>query len=671
MLPESLRVARGLRKTAIVAGTSAATFALDFACLVVSRPPGGVAAIWPSDGLALGLMLTSRLQAPRAILAASFAGVVAANLAWGDTLPSALLLAAANTVGVLLVYAAMRAAAGWPDLGRARDLVLMLLLSAVAAALSAGIASAWLAATSGADPSSIFGAWLLPDLLGYAIVAPLAHALLASGRPLPPDRRWPTAAALGGFCLLTLAVFVQREYPLLFLVPLGLFVVAYVADLRWAALAVMLTALTAVSASALHRGPVALMVGPPALKLLMLQLFLASQTIAILPISAAMAERRELSVSLARARAAAEAAAVERSAMLADLSHELRTPLASVLGFAGLLRDTPELSAEARRLANGVAVAGEGLLAAIENVLTFSALEAAPAPQLRPVSPKALAEDALLLFRAEAEAKGLTLAAEAMDGAPPQAILDSGRVRQVLLNLVSNAVKYTETGGVRISVAPAEPGLLRFEVFDTGPGLRPDQAGKVFERFSRLDGGEARPRGAGLGLAITKALVEGMGGTIGVRGAPGGGGCFWFTAPARPIAPAAEDARRALIADDMEISRELMRRSLEPLGFRIAEAAEGETAAQLAAGEAFDLVVLDIDMPVLDGIAAAGRVRAESSASQAAMMLAVSAQPLTPALSARLSGAGFDGFLPKPFTRSGFAELISARWPDAAGTQPV
>jgi signal transduction histidine kinase/CheY-like chemotaxis protein len=663
---ESDRASARLRKTSIFAGVGAATFALDFACLLLSRPQGGVAAIWPSDGLALGLMLAAGPNGPWSVLAASFAGVVAADLAWGDSLSNALILAAANLIGVVFTFVAMRAVSRRPDLRRARDLVLLLLLGSVAATLSAGIASAWLAASAGADAPAIFRSWLLPDLLGYAIVAPLAHALMVRKPPLSSGHSWRGAAALGAFCILTLAVFGQRQYPLLFLVPLGLFVVAYFAELQGSVLAVMLTAVTAVGASALHRGPIALVVGPPSLQLLILQVFLASLTVAILPISAAMAERRELAASLAAARAAAEAAAIERSAMLADLSHELRTPLASVLGFASLLRDTPELTGEARRLAEGVTIAGEGLLAAIENVLTFSTLESGAAAQLRATSPIALADDVLLLFRAEADAKALTLSVEALPAMPDEAILDAGRLRQILLNLVGNAVKYTVTGGVTITIGPAAAGGLRFEVLDTGPGLPREQVGRIFERFSRLDDGATPQRGAGLGLAIAKALVEGAGGEIGVRTPSCGGCCFWFTTPTSEAETVRDESRRALIADDVAVGRELMRRSLEPLGFRIAEAVSGEAAARRAVSEAFDLVMLDLDTPTSDGVAAAGQVRADASASRGAMMLAVSARPLTPALSARLTGAGFNGFLPKPFTASSLAQLVAARWPEAA-----
>ena len=813
MTVESIRASARLRKMLLVTAIAAATFALDLACLMLSRPQGGVAAIWPSDGLALGLMLSGLPAAPGAILAASFLGVAASDLAWGDTLLNSVALAGANVIGVWLAHAAIRAATARPDLKRARHLILLIALSGVAATLSAGLASAWLAVAAGADATAIFQGWLLPDLLGYVIVAPLVHALLAPGSTSASARHGREAAALGAFGLLALAVFMQSQYPLLFLVPLGLFVVAYVAELRGAAAAVMLTAVIAVTASALHRGPIALIAGGAGERLLMLQLFLASQTIAILPISAAMAERRELAISLAQARdlaraearraseavrvasmaeeigrvghwrvsagdahaymsptlcellgvtqedphgatsafarylpddreiiqaslmavaedgaprvlecrlgapeprylqlhfaaergedgeliavfgmvrdittaklaelalhearEAAETAARERSAMLADLSHELRTPLASVLGFAGLLRDTPELGPEARRLADGVTVASEGLLAAIENVLTFSTLENAPAPQLRLASPAALAEDALLLFRAEADAKGLTLSAAAHPGVPAAALLDAGRVRQVLLNLVGNAIKYTEAGGVRVALSRQGDGELLFEVFDTGPGLPTDQADALFKRFSRLDPGEGRPPGAGLGLAITKALVEGMGGRIGVRGGTEPGSCFWFTAPSRATAPAVsckDGGPLALIADDVEISRELMRRGLEPLGFRVAEASNGETAAAQAARRRFDLVVLDIDMPVLDGVAAAERIRASASASHDAMLLAVSAQPLTEAFSARLKGVGFDGFLPKPFTRASLAQLVSDRWPEAEPAEPA
>jgi signal transduction histidine kinase/integral membrane sensor domain MASE1 len=807
MDPESPRALNRGHQAALAAGAAIATFLLDLACLLTSRPDGGVAAIWPSDGLALGLMLATRWSMPGAFLAASFVGVVASDLVWGDSLIDSICLAAANMAGVALAYVALRVALIRPDLRKARHLLALLAVSAVAAAISAGLASGWLHVWAGADMAAIFKGWLLPDLLGYAIVAPLVHAVLIPGQGSPARFREP--AVLGAFVLLVLGVFAQQRYPLLFVIPIGLFVVAYVAEFRGAALAVLATAMVSLAASAVDRGPLSLVAGGPEAKLVMLQIFLASLTIAALPISAAMAERRELANSLAaardvahaearraaeavriasmaeevgrvghwrqglglepaymsatlrelfglpstgalalgemfgrmrpddregvraalaavvqdaaprvvdcrliapeerylrlhlagerneagavvatfgmvrditaaktaelalrRAQEAAEAAALERGAMLADLSHELRTPLASVLGFANLLRDAPELSAEARRLAEGVIVAGDGLLSAVENVLSFSTLDHAGALQLRPVSPAGLLEEMVLLFRAQAEAKGVALTVDVRPGTSAEVLLDAGRVRQVLLNLVGNAVKYTDVGAVRI-VLDVEPGTrLLFQIFDSGPGVSPEQEGDLFKRFSRLHADEAPSRGgAGLGLAITKALVQGMGGDIGVRSPLGSGSCFWFTAPFRPISRAERDGRLALIADDVAISRELMRRSLQPLGFDVSEAPDGESALAQATRRRFDLIALDLDMPVLDGLAAGGRIRGEGGPSAGALILAVSAQPLTRQLSERLQSSGFDGFLPKPFTSQSFAKLIRERWPEDASAE--
>ena len=383
--------------------------------------------------------------------------------------------------------------------------------------------------------------------------------------------------------------------------------------------------------------------------------------------------------ALAAARAEAEAAATVKGEFMANMSHEIRTPLTAVIGFSGLLSQRPELDELSRRFVQRVSSAGQALLAIVNDVLDFSKLEAGQfeiAP--RSVSPLAVAQDALALFAPQADAKGLWLECEAEGDLPERVMIDPDRVRQVLLNLVGNAVKFTDQGAVRLFVGyDLEAETLRVRVEDTGVGMSVEQQTKLFQRFSQVDASSTRKHGGtGLGLAICKGLTEAMGGGIAVASAPGGGSVFSFhiAAPvaagsgvAHDPAPLQVDARRldgvrVLVVDDNPINRELARAVLEQMGAEVAEAGGGRAAVDAAAVAPFDCILMDLRMPGVSGGDALAEIRDAPGPNQDVPILAFTADAdMTP-----LDQHGFDGVVSKPIMA---LELITAvdactRWDD-------
>jgi PAS domain S-box-containing protein len=380
-------------------------------------------------------------------------------------------------------------------------------------------------------------------------------------------------------------------------------------------------------------------------------------------------EHKAMERQLREARNEAEAAAAVKGEFLANMSHELRTPLTSVLGFARLVDDEPDLSPDARRFIGRVLSGGKALLTTINDILDFSKLEAGQLElKLEPVAPDQIIDEVLDLFSLEAEAKGVPLRAEGLARLPSDLMIDSGRLRQVLLNLIGNAVKFTEAGEITVSARydDAEH-RLHLAVADTGPGIAAEDVDLLFRRFSQVDAGLTRKHGGtGLGLAICKGLVEAMGGQIGVVSVPGQGACFSFDisapyavgleiqAASEAAAPLLPSALRVLVVDDNPANRELVNAILTAMGAEVAEAVDGEEGVAAAAAQPFDAILMDLRMPRLDGAQAALRIRGEGGLNAATPIIAFSAD-------ARPGGPGgiFDGSVSKPMTAAGLVAALN------------
>jgi PAS domain S-box-containing protein len=372
---------------------------------------------------------------------------------------------------------------------------------------------------------------------------------------------------------------------------------------------------------------------------------------------------------LEEARRRAEAAAAAKAAFLANMSHELRTPLTSIIGFSRLMGDRTDLADEPRRYTQRISDASEALLAIINDVLDFSKLEAGQvALELQPLSVRRLVDETMGLIAIQAVAKGLELRSELDADAPELIVGDVARIRQVLLNFLSNAVKFTESGSVTVRTEwrPGRGGgRLKLSVADTGAGIARASVGRLFERFSQAEVSINRTHGGtGLGLAISKGIVELMRGKIGVKTRPGQGSTFWFELPVKTAeaiaAPAAQDRiecpqLRVLVVDDTAVNRELVRLMLEPLGLTTDEAAGGADGVKAAMTRPFDLILMDVRMPGVDGLEATRVIRATSELNRRTPILALTAD-VHPENAAACRAAGMDDILAKPIVA---AELIA------------
>jgi len=369
----------------------------------------------------------------------------------------------------------------------------------------------------------------------------------------------------------------------------------------------------------------------------------------------------------------AEAANRAKSVFLANMSHELRTPLNSVLGFSRQLRHAPDATAGQKPVLEIISRSGEHLLHLIDNILDIAKIESGRIElEESHTDLPALLRDVAALMESGAGEKGLAFRLDLAAELPREVLVDAGKLRQVLINLMGNAVKYTTTGSVTLRVAAEEAareparGLLRFEIADTGPGIRAEDRARIFEPFVQLADRPTTARGSGLGLAIAKQNVELLGGSLDLVSTPGVGSTFRFTLPVR--IPAAGTARRpssvsrvigmapgqprprVVIAEDQPENRLLLRRMLEPIGFELREVEDGQAAVDLCAQWSPQLILMDIRMPVMNGLEAIRHIRA-TDAGREVKIVAVTAHALAEERREILA-AGCDAFIRKPVSEA-------------------
>ena len=375
-------------------------------------------------------------------------------------------------------------------------------------------------------------------------------------------------------------------------------------------------------------------------------------------------ERKRAEHDLAAARDAAEAGGRARAEFLAVMSHEIRTPLNGIIGAAGLLRDM-NLDQEQREYARIIHESGEHLSTLIQDILDFSRLDAGRLDLEDIVfDPRALIEGTIGMLNGQARAKNLSLTSWAAEDVPPRVSGDPARLRQILVNLIGNGIKFTDAGGVAVEtrVAAEDADCIRLDIAvrDTGIGIDPHGQRKLFSAFSQVDSSIGRRfGGTGLGLAICARLVALMDGTITVDSTPVQGSTFRFSARLRRVAAGLVEASaqtrtpprplRILLAEDNIINRHVATRMLTRMGHTVEAVEDGARAVEAAAAGGHDVILMDMMMPEVDGLTATRTIRAAAFPAHAIPIIGLTANALASDRAA-CEAAGMNGFLTKPVT---------------------
>ena len=687
-----------------VAGPPAWSYVLLFAISQVlghwSVATFDAVAVWLSNGILAAALLQLHRRPAVSVLAACFAINLFSNVLRGDDGIFLWVNALLNLVqAVAAATLARRFCGAALDMRRPRRLINFTLLAAAPAVAVVSLVAVGLMGLIRHPPLNMWlfylQSYFMVELLGLMLVTPILLLLARSHRFQRMARdRWPEGVALIALMVaITAVVFWQEQAPLMFAVFLPLMLIGLRLSPTWTATALMAMAAVSGVATLTGHGPVQLtrlstMEGMEAVSATIQRLgvynfFMLAMVLTILPISTVMTERRRLEARLRarnyfaqEARKRAEDAAAARSRFLAMMSHELRTPLNGVAGFADLLASRVGLDAEAVRQARQIRESSDGLLMLVEDILDFASGDDAVSPE--PLDLSAVAREAVSPSRAEADARGLALIID--DDLPERGrfVADRRALRQALHPLVANAVKFTERGEVVVRLARSGDGVA-IRVSDTGCGIEPAILPQIFEAFAQGDATIGRSHsGAGLGLALAARHARRLGGRIDVDSQPGEGSVFTLhlplprapdelaATPGQPVQPVPAEAPTTapdrtpcvLVVDDHPVNREVARIMLEAFGCEVVEVCDGQEALDAVAAQPFDLVLMDVRMPRMDGLEATRRIRALPDMGEALSIVAMTADAM-PEDVIRCLAAGMNAHMAKPINQAGLLSMVN------------
>ncbi|MBL0969014.1 MAG: response regulator [Brevundimonas sp.] len=657
-------------------------FLVMFAGVFAARTPGDHTVFWAANGVLVAGLLVLRPRWRLIFMAVCCAANLGMN-AWQGLTPALNLTYVIPNIAaaVLAAFGARRFCGAALDLSRPKRLARFTVVSAISMAavvLGGGwtlntFFHPWDAAVDGPI-------WFIGDFLGLMLSAPAMLMLMQRRRLKAAANLRERSAILALIVGATALGCVRADVPLLYLVYPVLLLAAFRLGAAWIYLAVYLSASVATFMTVHGYGPLAAI--DPVIQdtnLRPIQLFAASLLLAAVPAASALAERERNARRLARREAAAraahrraEAAIASKASFLAMMSHEIRTPLNAVIGFSQILNEQDDLTEETRRKVGLIGRSSRVLKDLVNDLLDFSKMDAgkfdlSPVPDRLQVT----LEDAVAIVRDGAEDKGLVVRLES-DASPDAGhVFDGARLRQVLLNLLSNAIKFTARGEVVLSceVTPGETAdVVEVAVRDTGMGIPEDKLPLLFQAFTQVDASIGRQHGGtGLGLAISQSLVQLMGGKITVESSPAGS-TFRFTLQLERadvvednacVADIERGAWRVLVVDDHPVNREIACLMLRTAGHEPEAVEDGPSAIEAVQTGDYDIVLLDIRMPGMDGFQVARAIRALPDRRAMTPILAVSADTVADQM-ANYVAAGMNGHVSKPINQMSLLETIDA-----------
>jgi signal transduction histidine kinase/CheY-like chemotaxis protein len=688
-----------------VAGPPAWAYVLLFAASQLighwSVATYGAVLIWLSNGIMAAALLQLHRRQAITVVAACLVINLSSNAIRGDAGMLMWLNAVMNLVeAALAALLARRFCGAALDMRRPRRLFafgLFAALPAVAVTAVVGYAVTMLIRQTPLTVASAFNIYSFStvELLGLLLVTPVLLLMARAHRFHGTTRaRWPEATGLLAFMLaVTALAFWQSDAPVGFLCFLPMLLIALRLSPTTSAIALIGLAAVSGVATLTGHGPVHLTrlvdvpglesISPMMRRLGVYNLFLLAMVVMVLPVSTVMTERRRLearlrarTVAAQEARRKAEDAAAARSRFLAMMSHEMRTPLNGVAGFADVLASRPGLDATALRQARQIRESSDGLLMLVEDILDFARGDDAVSPEALDLA--AVAREAIAPSRAAADAKGLSLTIDDRLPANARFMCDGRALRQTLHPMVANAVKFTDEGQVTIRLDRSSDGVC-IRVSDTGSGIEPALLPDLFEAFAQGDASIRRSHcGAGLGLALVARHVRRLNGSVDVDSRPGEGSTFIITLPLPRAPDAIEESERSmpdirheetrddaapatprvLVVDDHPVNREVARIMLEAFGCDVVEVCDGQDAIDAVAGQPFDLVLMDVRMPLMDGLEATRRIRALPGPEHDIAVVAMTADAM-PEDVIRCLASGMNAHMAKPINQAGLLAMVN------------
>jgi len=684
-----------------VAGPPAWAYVLLFAASQLighwSVATFGAVAVWLSNGILAAALLQLHRRPAAAVLVACFTINLFSNVIRGD-LGMLLWLNALLNLGqaILCAILARRVGGAALDMRRPKRLLAfagLAALPAVAVTTVVGFGLVMLVRQIGLTPAAVFNiySFFSVELLGLLLVTPIlllvarAHRFRGMTRARAPE-------AIGLFVLMlvvTTVTFWQNDLSIAYLTfPPMILIGLRLSPTKTAGALIVLAGITGVATLTGH-GPVhltrlvdvpGLEAVPPMLRRLgIYNLYLLIMVATVLPISTVMTERRRLedclrarTLAAQEARRRAEDAAAARSRFLAMMSHEMRTPLNGVAGFADVLAARPGMDAEAVRQARQIRKSSDGLLMLVEDILDFARGDDTLSNE--PLDLAAVVRETIKPSLAAAEARSLSLSVD--DRLPPSSRFTADRqaLRQALHPLVANAVKFTERGEVVVRLDRATDGVC-IRVSDTGPGVDPDFLPTLFDAFAQADASIGRNHsGMGLGLALAARHIRRMAGRIDVDSRLGEGSTFILHLPFERAADFVEEIRVVddiatptkaparppcvLVVDDHPVNREVARILLEAFGCEVVEVCDGQEALDAVQDRSFDLVLMDVRMPRMDGLEATRRIRALPGKGESLSIVAMTADAMPEDVS-RCLAAGMNAHMAKPINQAGLLAMVN------------